>query len=266
MTMRKLLGILLFMLPLAAVAQSGITGTWRIDESKTQLDPKPRVFVLKDGMFSCSCDPNVTIKADGKDQKVNGSPYEDTESATVNGNTVEVVGKKDGKVAFRVSMTIAPDGKSMTRKFEEHPTGSEQVVTFDSVYARVGEPEAGAHALSGSWKREKLESSENGLSFAYTFTGDGVNYKASDGESYSAKFDGKDYPYMGDPSTTTVALKKIDDQTFEETDKNNGNVIAVTRISISSDGKALTMLSQDTREGITNTFVADKQGMEEAGK
>jgi hypothetical protein len=42
--------------------------------------------------------------------------------------------------------------------------------------------------------------------------------------------------------------------------------MAVTRMSISPDGKSLTMVSQDKREGISNTFVADKQQSQEASK
>ena len=266
--MRKLLVLLLVMVPMLALAQSGIDGTWRIDLNKTQLDSKPRVFDMKDGMYSCSCDPNVKIKADGQEHKVTGSPYVDTMSATVvNDNTVKIVGKRDGKIAYEVTMTVSPDGKTMNRKFVEYPSGSEQPVTYNSVYSRVGEPETGAHALSGSWKRDKIESaSDNGLTFTYAMTGDGVNYKASDGESYSAKFDGKDYPYHGDPSMTSVSLKKIDDHTFEEIDKKDGKVVSTQRVSLAPDGKSLTLVSQDMREGMTDTFVADKQEKQDAAK
>ena len=41
-TMKKLLGLLLVLIPVVALAQSGIDGIWRIDLSKTQLDSKPR--------------------------------------------------------------------------------------------------------------------------------------------------------------------------------------------------------------------------------
>jgi len=43
-----------------------------------------------------------------------------------------------------------------------------------------------------------------------------VNYKASTGENYSAKFDGRTIPSTA-IGTTAVVLKKIDDQTFQET-------------------------------------------------
>jgi hypothetical protein len=268
MTMKRLLGLLLFLIPMIAVGQSGVDGTWRIDLNKTQLDSKPRVFELKDGMYSCStCDPKITTKADGQDHQVTGSPYIDTANVTVvDENTVDVVGKKNGKVTFRAAMTISPDGKTLTRNFEEHPIGSDQVMTTTALFSRVGEPEAGAHLLSGSWKREKIEASENWLVFTYASTGDGLNYKASNGEAYHAKFDGKDYPYQGDPGTTSVVLKKIDDHTFEETDKRDGKVVAVSRLSISPDGKSLTMVSQDKLRGSTDTFVAEKLERQDAEK
>src|SRR6266571_2915446 len=143
--MRKVLGIMLLMLPMVAVAQSGIDGTWRIDLNKTKVDPKPQVYELKNGMYSCStCDPKVNIKADGTPQKVTGSPYVDSEKVTVvNNNSVERVGMKDGKVTFQ--------------KYEGHPMGGDQVVTATGTYSRVGEPETGANAVSGSWKTEKFD-------------------------------------------------------------------------------------------------------------
>jgi hypothetical protein len=266
--MKKLLGTLLVLIPMFAVAQSGVEGSWRIDLNKTQLDSTPRVFELKDGIYSCStCDPKITTKADGQDHPVNGSPYLNTAKVTVvDGNTVEVVGKKDGKITFRATMTVSADGKTLTRKFEGHTVGTDQVMTNTAVFSRVGEPLAGAHLLTGSWKREKIEASENWLTFSYASSGDGLNYKASNGEAYHAKFDGKDYPYQGDPGTTSVVLKKIDDRTFEETDKRDGKVVAISRLSVTPDGKSLIMVSQDKLRGTTDTFVAEKQEEQEAGK
>jgi hypothetical protein len=267
--MKKLLGLLLVLLPVVAVAQNGIDGTWKIDLNKAQMDSKPMVYELKDGMFNCTtCDPKLNIKADGQDHNVTGDPYVDTERVSVvNGNTVERVGMKDGKVAFRSKLTISPDGKTLTNQYEGHPAGSSQEVTGTETLSRVGAPEAGSHALSGSWKREKWESvSDNGLTFTYAFTGDGITYKASTGESYHAKFDGKDYPFHGDPGTTAVVLKKIDDNTFEETYKRNGEVVGNARMSIAPDGKSLTIVSKDMRMGRTDRWIAEKQGNTEAAK
>jgi hypothetical protein len=259
--MRKILGLLMILLPMVAVAQSGIDGTWRIDLNKTKLDSKPQVFELKDGMFSCStCDPKINIKADGTDQKVTGSPYTDTEKVVVkDNNTIERTGMKNGKVSFHDVWTVSADGTTATQQYDGHPMGSDKEVTATGSYSRVGEAKSGTHAISGSWKTEKFDTiSDNALTFAYTFSGDGVNFKAKTGENYSAKFDGKDYPFHGDPGTTSVVLTKVDDHTFMETYKRNGEVTGSSKLTVSPDGKSLTLVSEDKRRGTTDTWVAEK--------
>jgi hypothetical protein len=182
-------------------------------------------------------------------------------------NTVERVGMKDGKVVFRSTLTISNDGKTLTNQYVGHPAGSAQEVTGTETLSRVGMPEERGHALSGAWKPEKWNSvSDNGLTFTYSLTGDGIVYQASTGESYDAKFDGKDYPFHGDPGTTSVALKKIDDHTFEETYKRNDEVVGSAQMTIASDGKVLTIVSQDARRGRTDHWVAEKQANTEAAK
>jgi hypothetical protein len=268
-TMKKVLGMVLLMLPLTVFAQSGIDGTWKIDLNKAQLDSKPRVLELKDGMYAClTCDSKTRIKADGQEHAVSGSPYYDKEKVSVmDPHKVEVVGTKDGKLAFRATLSVSDDGKTLTRDFEQHMPGSSQPANTTSMFSRVGEPETGAGAISGSWKLEKFESaSPNWLTFTFASTGDGLNYKASTGEMYHAKFDGKDYPYQNDPGTTSVVLKKVDANPVEETDKRDGKVIAVSRLSVSEDGKSLTMVTEDKLRGITDTFVAEKENSQEAEK
>jgi hypothetical protein len=106
---------MLLMLPLGALAQSGVDGTWKIDLGQAKIDSKPMVYELKDGMYSCStCNPKVNIKADGQEHRIAGSPYVDSEKITqVNDNTVERVGTKDGKVIFKDTLTI---GRAATRR------------------------------------------------------------------------------------------------------------------------------------------------------
>ena len=64
------------------------------------------------------------------------------------------------------------------------------------------------------------------LTVTYRVSDDDLTMTDQVGDSYTAKFDGKDYPYKGDPGVTTVSLKKIDANTIEETDKLNGKVIS----------------------------------------
>ena len=261
--MRKMLGFMLMMLPMIAVAQSGMNGNWKIDLNKAQLDAKPQVFELKDGMYSCStCDPKISVKADGTEQKVSGSPYIDSIKVTVKDkHTVDQVGMKDGKVVYHSVWTLSPDGNMLSEKYEGHPEGSDQAVMATAMYSRVGEPEHGAHMLSGSWKIDHYQGvSDNALTFNYTVSPEGVHYQASTGESYDAKFDGQDYPYHGDPGTTSISLKKISDNSFEETYKRNGEVVGMATMTLNPDGSTMTIEAHDKRRGTTDNLVAVRNG------
>jgi hypothetical protein len=57
---------------------------------------------------------------------------------------------------------------------------------------------------------------------------------------YSAKFDGKDYPWTGQPNADTIALLRIDDEYYEATWKLKGEVTITTNTVVSKDGKTLT--------------------------
>ena len=58
---------------------------------------------------------------------------------------------------------------------------------------------AGAHAASGSWQQDKLSNANDALTtVSYEMTDDHFSMHAN-GQSYSAKFDGKEYPVEGDP-------------------------------------------------------------------
>jgi hypothetical protein len=83
--------------------------------------------------------------------------------------------------------------------------------------------------------------------------------KDGTGDSYTAKFDGKDYPYQGDPGTTSVSLKKIDANTIEETDKRNGKVITVSRMTVAPDGKTMKIAVDDKLNNQTVNWTAEKE-------
>ena len=58
---------------------------------------------------------------------------------------------------------------------------------------------------------------------------------------FTALYDGKDYPVKGDPVRDSVAIKKIDEYTFEVTNKKAGKVVNTVRAVYASDGKTRRM-------------------------
>ena len=83
-------------------------------------------------------------------------------------------------------------------------------------------------------------------------------YSTPTGQSYEAKLDEKDAPYKGDPGTTSVSLKRIGDS-IEETDKRDGKVMSVAKMTVSKDGKTMTIDVDDKLNGTTATYIAEKQ-------
>jgi hypothetical protein len=76
---------------------------------------------------------------------------------------------------------------------------------------------------------------------------DGVDGKGNAFHSeWTGKFDGKDYPVTGDPSSDMRSAKKIDDRHLDLTVKKDGKVIATGKVVIAADGKSRTLTTTGT--------------------
>ena len=79
---------------------------------------------------------------------------------------------------------------------------------------------------------------------------------------WTGKFDGKDYPVTGDPSSDARSVKKVDDNTLQLTIKKGGKVTVTGQIVVSADGKTRTVTTSGTDpqgKKFTNTAVYDRQ-------
>jgi len=249
-------------MPELATAQSVFDGTWKADLNATKFPDKPDEYVLKDGMYSCkSCAPPYTVKADGTDQKVAGHPdFDTTNIKIVDEKTIEETTKKNGKVMSTSKTWVSADGKTMMFEFSDSSASNAAPVIGKGSETRVGAAPAGAHAISGSWKMAKMESlSDNAMSLTYKTTADSITMTTPTGQGYTAKLDGTEAPYLGDPGTTSVSVKKTGPNSLEETDKRDGKVITVVKITVSADGKTMKFVVDDKLHGTQSEGVATKQ-------
>jgi hypothetical protein len=249
----------LLLVPAVALAGSALDGTWKSRPASMKFAGKPDTFVLADGTYTCStCTPQIKVKADGTDQKVSGHPYYDTVAVKVVSPTeVEVTEKRAGKVMFAFTLTASADGNTLSGAFADH-TGA-KVATAAYTATRVAPAPAGAHAISGTWQANAFKSGNDALrTVSYAMTADGFSMHWN-GQSYDAKFDGKEYPVTGDPGHTKVILKKIDDNTVEEIDHRMGKVTDEVRVAAAADGKTLTVTDKDVQHDQTTTLTFDKQ-------
>jgi hypothetical protein len=133
---------------------------------------------------------------------------------------------------------------------------------------------AQANPLLGTWKLNVAKSKYTGTPMPKEMTrtvdadGDSVKYTyagtAADGSpvsyGFTVKYDGKDYPMTGTApgGIDMIAIKRINANTYEATQKKAGKVAAHTTVEISTDGKVATITSKGT-DSTSYVAVYDKQ-------
>jgi hypothetical protein len=253
--MRFLIPTLL--LPAAALAGTGFDGTWKTNIESVKTTGKPLALLLTGGEYTCSsCNPPYTVKADGAEHEVTGRAYFDAVQVTVTGpRSADIVLKQGSKEVVRFSDTVSADGVTVTSRVTNHQGA--QTETDEFTAKRVAAAPAGSHPLSGSWQEEQHSRGEQ-RPVQYRMTTDGFQMRWN-GQSYDAKFDGKEYPVAGDPGTTSVSLKKIDDFTIEETDHRQGKIVDEIRLTLAKDGNTIAVVDQDIALGQTVTYTLERQ-------
>ena len=250
-------------MPASAMASSPFDGTWKADLTTAHMPKAPDKFLLKDGMYTCqTCAPAYTIKADGTDQPVAGHPYYDTVALkVVDAHTTQETDKKAGKTVTSTTVTIAADGKTGTFEFTDSSNSNAAPVTGKGMIRQVAAGPAGSHASSGSWVTTSFSGmSDNGVTVTYKTDGDMLTMTSPTGQSYTAKTDGTEAPFKGDPGLTTVSVKMMGADTLMETDKRDGKVIATAKMTASKDGKSIAIIYSDMLHGgRKTTYTAMKQ-------
>jgi hypothetical protein len=242
--------LMVLVMPFALMAQSSFDGTWKVDLNSS-MPTKVNVWLLQNGTYRCtSCIPTIDVKADGQDQQVTGQLYDTISVKVINHQTVEEIEKKNSQVVSDEKFTVSPDGNTATDEF----------ANWKVSMVRVSKGPPGSHALSGSWKPLKMESiSDKGLLITYKIEGDTLSMSRPTGESYTAKLDGTDAPYQGDPDTNGVSVTRIDEHTIEETDKLNGKAFNISRMTLARDGKSMSVSSKDLQDRTTNQLTMHKE-------
>lgn len=264
--MKRLLFFVAFaalLVPMSTAAQSVFDGTWKVDMNKVDFPKKPDVFLLQGGMYACkTCTPPYEIKADGTDQSVNGNPYYNTVAIkVVSDHAIEETDKKDGKVVATSTSTVSPDGNTVMFEFSDSSnTNGGPPVTGKGEATRIAKGPAGSNAISGSWRTSKMEGlSDNAIVWTYKVSGDEIIMTNGSKQTYTAKLDGTDAPMQGDPGITSVSVKMLGKNTLEETDKRDGKVIAIFKMTVASDGKTAKASVDDKQQNRTTAFNVMKQ-------
>jgi hypothetical protein len=117
----------------AAFAADLFSGNWKVNLAKSKYDPGPapkgpnfsKIDAMPGGLKFTNNGVNAegkptqsewSGKFDGKDNPVKGDANRDTAALKkINGNTIEIVSKKGGKVTTTNRMVFSKDGKTRTQ-------------------------------------------------------------------------------------------------------------------------------------------------------
>ena len=243
----------------AAGDLTALNGTWKTDKASVKFEQKPDEFALKDGTYSCTtCIPPLTVAADGQFHDVTGRPYADSISVkAADDRTIEIHSKKGGREVSNLTMSVSADGNTLSRKFHDATTPDAPPIDGSSTSSRAGPAPAGAHAASGQWTPNQVnEYSEDALNATYTIEGNKVTWSGV-GQTYTAEIGGPAVPVTGDIGGSTVAVTQ-DGNSLKETFSREGKVVNETVTTVSADGKAMTWVSSDPRDGSKVTGTAAK--------
>ena len=132
-----------------------------------------------------------------------------------------------------------------------------------------------ANSNLGTWKLNETKSKlsaglPKNLKVVYEAVGDKIKATVDgvDGQGkpthneWTGKFDGKDYPVAGDPTSDARSYKTIDEHTLELTVKKDGKVTITGQIVTSADGKSRTLTASgrdSSGKKVQSTSVYDKQ-------
>src|SRR6202008_1452204 len=251
--------------PIVTMAQSDFDGTWKIDLNKAVMPNDPDILILQNGNYQCkTCIPIVNVKADGQDHTVTGNPYFDAISIKVlDDRSIERSEKRNGKRVATSRMTVSGDANTATLEFAESSGTNADAVIGKASMTRVAKSKrpTGSHGISGPWGISKTENFlDNTLVFTFKVEGDVLNMTSPTGQSYTAKLDGTEAPYKGDPVINAVSIVRLSKDTFMETDKQDGKAIRVKRVMVAPDNdKTMNMIVTDNLRKTAVLFVADKQ-------
>jgi hypothetical protein len=94
-------------------------------------------------------------------------------------------------------------------------------------------------------------------------TVDGVDSSGNPAHNeWTGKFDGKEYPVTGDPTSDVRSYKQVNNHTLTFTSKKAGKVTVTGRIVVSANGKTRTVTTRGTNpqgKKVTAVSVFDKQ-------
>lgn len=236
-------------------------GTWKLVSADSSLDPPRKLSITHAGrgvhVVISGVHVDFTSNWDGHDNHVENVPaFNQIVMRRIGKDQAEIKEKKDGTLVATLHHKLSADRKELVTTTVQ--PGREDQIT---VWERNGGVHDAANPFIGEWTQDWSKTRlRQGLVIKIEPSGkDGVHFSGD--FSYTANFDGKDYP-VNDSRDDTVALKLVDAHTVDATYKRGDDIGDQEHWTISADGQQMTLTitgSLGTGEKIKENLVFRKQ-------
>jgi len=220
-------------------ADAPFVGEWKLNSSKSKLPTMMKVESAAGDKYAFDFDGGgnrETIAPDGTDQPGQGGT---TVAVTIEApDSWKVVRKKDGRIILTANWKLSKDGSTLTDDARTFGTDGSSG-NFKYAFKRT----AGTSGFVGTWESTST-SVDSFVMQVQPYEGDGLSFIVSaEGATINVKFDVKDYPVVGPnvPPGLASSARLVNGHTLEITNKFNGKAVGTREVSLSSDGKTLTM-------------------------
>lgn len=231
------------------------TGKWKMDPSKSTTVDEMKVDSAGGNRYALDLGAGMveTITADGTDQPgLYGTTLAITAEAA---NQWKVVRKKDGTMELTGNWTLSADGGTLTDDYSEFDPKGAVTTHVLYKYQRTG----GGSGFAGDWVSTSQPTDAVEVEIG-AWEGDGLSLTRRQVTRH-VKFDGKDYAAEGGnlPAGFATSGRRVDAHTVELTDKIGDKVRDTQEITVSEDGKMMTVTVRPSGRTRPNVLVFERE-------
>ena len=238
----------------ARAAVDPMVGDWKLNSQKTRLFDEMKVAGAGANKYSFDFGAGQaeTIAVDGTDQPgMAGTTLAVTQKSP---QEWTVVRKKDGATEINATWTLLSDGNTLQDDYTEFH-GDGKTVHLIYRYERRG----GGAGFAADWVSTSQQVETPWVVQVRSYQGDGLSIVSSlQGTTKNVKFDGRDYPNPGSQHNVVSSAQRVNERSIALTEKIGTNVVDTEEISVSDDGKTLTMTVHVPRRTEPDVLVFEK--------